>query len=369
MKIAMVVNSYPPRVGGLEYHIENLAQGLSDLGHEVWVLTISSTPGRRIDGEVRVLTGRAHLPIADVITLPSLGTTQALTRFLVQHGIDLVSTLYTFFPDELRGPSGRTPRWDSRHPYRTRQRLRCQLLSRHLRGLACCRPHDGPLRAHACRQGARGLRAGCAVRRKAWCPCGRGLLQRDYSAPAHAPLPDRPTHLVFVGRVVAGKGWDTFLEAVRRLRERGTEVTGEILGDGAERERAVAYAQELGVSEVVAVRGRVSQEQVRQALRGSTLVNPTVLSEGFQTTLLEAIAERGRVVTFDVPGAYLLRKQGAPVTICESKDAAGLSQALIEMLSAPPGPADPSFITQWTWPVRAAQYATIAEQVIAAQVR
>ncbi len=369
MKIAMVVNSYPPRVGGLEYHIENLAQGLSDLGHEVWVLTISSTPGRRIDGEVRVLTGRAHLPIADVITLPSLGTTQALTRFLVQHGIDLVSTHTRFFPMSFVG-------------LQAARRAGIPVIhTEHGSGYVAnfspvivvgSRAVDLTMGRYVLTHADKVLGVSEPAARfaeKLGAPAAEVFYNAITPPQPTPPSPDRPTHLVFVGRVVAGKGWDTFLEAVRRLRERGTEVTGEILGDGAERERAVAYAQELGVSEIVAVRGRVSQEQVRQALRGSTLVNPTVLSEGFQTTLLEAIAERGRVVTFDVPGAYLLRKQGAPVTICESKDAAGLSQALIEMLSAPPGPADPSFITQWTWPVRAAQYATIAEQVIAAQVR
>ena len=68
MKIAMIVNSYPPRLGGLESHIENLAHGLAEQGHRVWVLTISDSPGRRTDDGVRVLTGRSHLPITEVIS-------------------------------------------------------------------------------------------------------------------------------------------------------------------------------------------------------------------------------------------------------------------------------------------------------------
>ena len=45
MKIAMIVNSYPPHLGELESHIENLAHGLAEQGHRMWVLTISDSPG------------------------------------------------------------------------------------------------------------------------------------------------------------------------------------------------------------------------------------------------------------------------------------------------------------------------------------
>ncbi len=115
---------------------------------------------------------------------------------------------------------------------------------------------------------------------------------------------------------------------------------------------------------MVDVRGRVPQEEVRSALRGSTLVNPTTLSEGFQTTLLEAISEQGRVVTFDVPGAQLLRDQGAPITVCPSKTTDSLVAGLTEALSTPLPQASTDLIQEWTWPVRARQYESIALEVI-----
>jgi len=99
-------------------------------------------------------------------------------------------------------------------------------------------------------------------------------------------------------------------------------------------------------------------------LRGSTLVNPTTLSEGFQTTLLEAISEQGRVVTFDVPGAQLLRDQGAPITVCPSKTTDSLVAGLTEALSTPLPQASTDLIQEWTWPVRARQYESIALEVI-----
>ena len=178
------------------------------------------------------------------------------------------------------------------------------------------------------------------------------------------PIEDRPAHLVFVGRMVAGKGWETFLDAVAALRSRGIAATGEMIGDGAQLGAAHERCEALGLSEVVDVRGRVPQEEVRSALRGSTLVNPTTLSEGFQTTLLEAISEQGRVVTFDVPGAQLLRDQGAPITVCPSKTTDSLVAGLTEALSTPLPQASTDLIQEWTWPVRARQYESIALEVI-----
>ena len=98
MRIAIVTNCYPPRLGGLEIHVENLAHGLTDEGHEVTILTIAPDPGARVDGRVSVLTGRSHLPVADVISFPNPGTTRAITAFLRRERIELVSTHTRFFP-------------------------------------------------------------------------------------------------------------------------------------------------------------------------------------------------------------------------------------------------------------------------------
>ena len=149
------------------------------------------------------------------------------------------------------------------------------------------------------------------------------------------PIADRHRHLVFVGRMVPGKGWDTFIEAVARLSAEGVEVTGELLGAGADLEAARALIADRNLADRLCAPGRVSAQEVRSRLAGATLVNPTVLSEGFQTTLLEALAERGRVVTFTVPGAKLLAEQGHPVVITKERNVESLVDSL---RGAPPSP-------------------------------
>ena len=98
MRIAFIVNSYPPRLGGLESHIYHLSVSLAQLGHEVYVLTISDKPGHRQEEGVDIRTDRRHFPIADIISFPALGATRAIARFLREHRLDVVSVHTRFFP-------------------------------------------------------------------------------------------------------------------------------------------------------------------------------------------------------------------------------------------------------------------------------
>ena len=43
MKIAQISPYFPPHVGGVEYHVKELAEGLAERGHEV---TVVSSAGR-----------------------------------------------------------------------------------------------------------------------------------------------------------------------------------------------------------------------------------------------------------------------------------------------------------------------------------
>lgn len=98
MRIAFIVNSYPPRLGGLESHIYHLSVSLAQLGHEVYVLTISDKPGHRQEEGVDIRTDQRHFPIADIISFPALGATRAIARFLREHRIDVVSVHTRFSP-------------------------------------------------------------------------------------------------------------------------------------------------------------------------------------------------------------------------------------------------------------------------------
>lgn len=367
MRVALVTNTYPPRLGGLEQHVGSLAQGLADLGHEVHVLTIADAVGRRTDGDVTVLTGRRYLPVQDVVAVPRLGTTREIARYLHRHQIEVVSTHTRFFPMSLIGL--RAAR-DVGIPVIHTEHGSGFVASSSPIIAAGSRVVDQTVGRYVLSHANRVL--GVSENAVAF---ARTLGARDaqvfynaIAAPAPYPRTDRPHHLVFVGRMVPGKGWDTFLAAFAELVNQGFVITGELLGDGPDLDDARQQVSALGLSDRVAVMGRVPADEVRRRLSGATLVNPTVLSEGFQTTLLEAVAESGRVVTFEVAGARVLRTQGAPVVIAHARSVAALVDAIREVLTRAGSslpPASPSVIEQWTWPVRARQYAAVMESVVA----
>lgn len=364
MRIAFVVNTYPPRLGGLEQHLFHLTQGLTDVGHDVTVLTIGSPMGQRQDGKVAVLTGRANFPVADVISFPHLGSRRRITTFLREGNFDVVSVHTRFFPMSFVG-----------------------VRAAHAAGIPAVHTEHGsgfvasnsPIIGPASK--IVDLTLGRYVLHHADRVLGVSQEAADFAERLGAPNADvfynaitpseattspvdRPGHLVFVGRMVPGKGWDTYLETIANLRAQGHEVDGEMLGAGADLDAARALAKKLGVDGVVAIPGRVPADQVRRSLAGATLVNPTVLSEGFQTTMLEAVAESGRVVTFPVPGAEVLRDAGMPVIITGERTTQSLTQALEGYVRQPPALAAPGLIDAWTWPHRVREYAAILDDVV-----
>lgn len=361
MRFAFVVNNYPPRVGGVELHVRNLARQLRAQGHDVLVITLADVPGVVVEDGIEVVRMPEHLRVGDIFGFPSLGTTRRVARLLREHRIDVVSVHTRFFPMSWVG---------------LRAAARTGAVVIHTEHGSDHVVSDSPLISMVSK--AVDLTMGRAVLRRATDVLGvsenvvafvRRLSGRTDasvfynaidSAPAGIDRTPRP-HLAFVGRLVPGKGADAFVETVRLLVADGRDVTAEILGDGVSRpeiEKAVGLA---GLRDRVAVRGRVDADEVSRSLAGAVLVNPSTLAEGFQTTLLEALEVGGSVVSYDLPGVRTLQQQGQPVRLVETQRPAALALAVGDLL-------DEGWATlamdDWHWPVRARHYAERAERLV-----
>lgn len=364
MRIAMIVNNYPPKVGGVEYHVQNLARELARLGHKIWVLNIAQETGVRSDQGIDVITGKAYLPIADVITVPGLGTTGKIAHFLTQNKIDVVSIHTRFFPMSFVG-------------LRAAQKAGIPVIhTEHGSGFVATknpivwlgsRVIDLTMGRYILRHATKVLGVSEAVTAFI-----SRLSNRDADVFYNAITPpnsditctDRPHHLVFVGRMVEGKGWDTFIDAIIQLRAENHDVTGELIGDGPMLAKAQERIINAGLQDWVKTVGRVSPEEVRQRLAGATLVNPTVLSEGFQTTLVEALSVTGRVVTFPVPGAQMLKDHGFPVKISAEKTTSYLVETLKKFFRDVPSAGITEEIVKFTWPYQAQAYEQLCASIL-----
>lgn len=375
MHFAFVVNNYPPRTGGVELHVQALAHELVRKGHRATVVTLGSPVGWRQDTGVDVLTLPEHFRVADILGFPSPGTRRRISRLLRDLEADVVSVHTRFFPMSFVGwRAARAARVPVIHTEHGSDHVSSDSFLIRVASKAV----DFTLGRMVLRGADRVL--GVSETVVAFVNRLAGVTARVFynaipaettesEAEARRATAANQKHLVFVGRIVPGKGWDTYLEVLGQLRKAGYDLTGEVLGDGANLNELRQRVVLSDLNGVVEVRGRVPQSEVRAALRSATLVNPTTLSEGFQTTLLEAIAEGAAVATYPVPGASTLAAMGAPVAISAEPTKESLSATLEALLREPPAPAPTGFIANWTWPARADEYIEIAGDALSDSTR
>lgn len=149
------------------------------------------------------------------------------------------------------------------------------------------------------------------------------------------------------GRITRLKGHHDLIRAVGKLRERGIEAHGLIVGD--EDPRRLAYAQELhdavaaqGLSDHVTFTGHRSD--IREVLAVSNaVVSLSTKPESFGRSVLEAVRLGRPVVGYDHGGVGEVLAQIYPAGLTPLNDAEALADRLADVAqgkAGPPGPID-----------------------------
>jgi glycosyltransferase involved in cell wall biosynthesis len=122
------------------------------------------------------------------------------------------------------------------------------------------------------------------------------IFHRDPSVP-------RQNDLLFVGRLVSGKGLNILLEAMVELRRNGRLPRLTVVGSGPGLEPAQALARQLGIADNVKFIGPRTGPELRQIYCGHhILVVPSITPETFGIVALEGIACGCVVVGSDAAG-------------------------------------------------------------------
>ncbi len=137
--------------------------------------------------------------------------------------------------------------------------------------------------------------------------------------------------LLFVGRLVPIKGLPTFLDLFRTLGSEFPGLRAEVCGDGPLLGAAEAEAAASGNR--LAVRGRVSDEELAAAYRRARLLVVPSRFEGLGLVALEAMASGVPVVASDVPGLTDLGGEGT--VLVPPGDAGALAEAVRGLLADP----------------------------------
>ncbi|MBM4286571.1 MAG: glycosyltransferase [Deltaproteobacteria bacterium] len=162
--------------------------------------------------------------------------------------------------------------------------------------------------------------------------------------------------LLMVGNLVAVKGFDLAIQAVKILRDRGIQATLEIVGEGPERDRLQQLAQALKVDGMVTFHGfKAFGEDLFALYRQADLFLLSSFSEGTPKVVPEAFAFGLPVVASRVGGILDMVQDGVNGLLIEPGSAKELAAAiekparspeLLQRLSEGAAAAAPRFVLE-----------------------
>ncbi len=352
-RIALLPSSYPPALGGVEELTRHLALALVETGDQVEVWT-QGADGARPTSETRdgLVVRRLPLPLP-ATNWPSVrraATTGPRSLF------ELRDAVRAFRPDVLHvqcfGPNGAYATALSRL---TGVPLVITLQGETMMDDADIFEESRVLRA-ALRSGIKRASAvtACSMFTLADAEArfglekGRGLVIPNGVVLGPEPAPASPTthppfvpiaedpgrpYILALGRVVEKKGFDLLLSAYAAIGEDRRTADLVIAGDGAARPGLERMAGELGLSGRVHFAGRLSRDDVGQAMAGATLfVMPSRL-EPFGIVVLEAWRAGVAVVATTRGGAPEFVDDNETGVLVDPFDTDGLAAALDGLLA------------------------------------
>jgi len=141
-----------------------------------------------------------------------------------------------------------------------------------------------------------------------------------------------------VGTLRACKGIDELIQAVAILRDRGTEVDLEIIGDGEDRPALEALIRTLRLGDKVLLRGYLPQEEVIPAYHRAAVVALPAHHEdhfGIPNILIEGLAAGTPVVCTELPSLHELIEHGKSGLFVPERDPQALADALQRIFDDP----------------------------------
>jgi glycosyltransferase involved in cell wall biosynthesis len=156
-----------------------------------------------------------------------------------------------------------------------------------------------------------------------------------YAPPAsREPRVDAAT-ILFVGRLLHGKGLSLLFEAITRLRHNGLDVTASIVGDGPARPELEAAVGTLGLATYVRFHGSVAQDALLAQYAQADLFCLPSFAEGIPVVAMEAMAMELPVVTTRIMGIPELVDDGVDGLLVPPGRVDALAAALERLVRSP----------------------------------
>jgi glycosyltransferase involved in cell wall biosynthesis len=339
VRIVQVSPWFYPHLGGVESHVMGLSREFASRGHEVTVVTtrhtLSAPERETMDGfdvvrvkprmivlrtpiAPRIRTLLRGLP-ADVVHahLPPPLSAHYAADAAAARGVPLVLTYHCDV--EIPSPLG------SLVETLYRRSLGASTLERAAKVIVTTRTYAATSRA-VWRHDPAVIPNAVDVHRFSPELDGKAVRQKLKLRP------DRPVALL-VGRIVAHKGVEHFIEAARYLP--GVQFL--VAGEGASLETMERLAETLGVKDRVRFLGRISQDNLPKVYAACDLfVLPSVSRlEAFGIVALEAMATGKPVVVADIPGVREVIEDGREGLLADPVNPQDLAEKMRRLVEDP----------------------------------
>jgi rhamnosyl/mannosyltransferase len=325
MRVLHVYKGYPPVVGGIENHLQALAEAQAAAGHEVTVLV--TDPSRHTTaatvGAVRVVRAAR---LATVASTPlSLALVAALARLRPD-----VTHLHVPYPvgEAAWLLVGRRPMVLTYHSDVVRQRLLGRVWAHGLRRVLA-RADRVLATSPSYVESSPFLRR--VRERVVVVPLGIDAGRFSPRAAAAGEPEAAPPVLVFVGRLRYYKGLDVLIDALVEL----PGVCLWVVGSGPMEQAWRARAQARGVAARVRWWGNVPDERLPGLLAAADafVLPATARSEAFGIALIEAMAAGLPAVTTELgTGTSWVNQDGVTGIVVPARDAPVLAAGIARLL-------------------------------------
>lgn len=331
MRIAQVVSSYHPGIGGVETHVRRLAEGCTDAGDCVTVIThrVGCPSVDEWIGGVRVL----RFPLT--ISSQKYPFSRSLSRFLQLHANDF-DLVHAHNYHTLVGHaaiSSRLPFVFTPHYHGTGHTSVAAFAHKLYRpfGARQFKAADTVICVSDAERDAV-IKDFPSISGKVL-TIPNGVDQKQPTFHGDQSTSDQPIVLT-IGRLERYKNVDLVIDAFRALPSPATLV---VVGDGPERIRLEQRAQASESGWPILFTGRISDPMLKYWFARAHVVTSASDHEAFGLALAEGLASGTRVVASAIPAHVALgRLAGAstPVTLVDPRDTRKFTDLLAESLMA-----------------------------------
>jgi glycosyltransferase involved in cell wall biosynthesis len=335
VRIAQVVTSYYPRIGGVETHVRHLAEGLARAGDCVTVLT-HQVPGSPVDDWMDSVRVRRF---SLTVRLSNYPFSASFFRYLKSHVADFdlvhVHNYHTVLGHAAIGkevPIVYTPHYHGtgHTPFRA-------LLHRMYRpiGAKLFNASDAIVSVSEAERKHLIMDFPQAAEKAVMIPNGIG---RPRAVAGEEGSPDGGPIVITVGRLERYKNIDLIIDAFQALPTPARLV---VVGDGPERANLERRASAHTRGWPIVFTGWISDQALESLFRQATVVSSASDHEAFGLSLAEGLASGARVVASAIPAHTALSRLvgvDGPIALAEPRNtqmftsllAAGLGEGRIQ---------------------------------------